>query len=61
MALRRPARPGNFNPHLRVGGDEISIGDGEKSMYFNPHLRVGGDLCEADYVKAVKISIHTSA
>ena len=33
----------NFNPHLRVGGDDWVIIGSETGRNFNPHLRVGGD------------------
>ena len=34
----------SFNPHLRVGGDQLILPHGLDHVRFNPHLRVGGDL-----------------
>ena len=34
----------DFNPHLRMGGDDVQRVVNQLLQNFNPHLRMGGDL-----------------
>ena len=33
----------DFNPHLRMGGDDVQRVVNQLLQNFNPHLRMGGD------------------
>ena len=51
----------NFNPHLRMRGDKLTISSFDAARDFNPHLRMRGDLpADGKSYFVLFISIHTS-
>ena len=58
----KSTRPGNFNPHSRVGNDEFKDRTVALLRNFNPRSRVGNDEDrDATAEEAERISIHVPA
>ena len=52
----------NFNPHARVGRDDVDDEYCKNALYFNPHARVGRDVHSLFLTDKIQIiSIHTPA